>query len=52
MRVRRNPEYEDHKDYFEKWKKDVTKWKKDIKKGKKTTEEFVQWLNWSKKNIT
>jgi hypothetical protein len=49
MRVRRNPEDEDHKDYFEKWKKDVTKWKKDIKKGKKTTEEFVRWLNWSKK---
>jgi hypothetical protein len=49
MRVRRNPEDEDHKDYFEKWKKDVTQWKKDIKKGKKTTEEFVRWLNWSKK---
>ncbi|WP_139905479.1 DUF6076 domain-containing protein [Clostridium thermarum] len=49
MRVRRNPEDESHKDYFEKWKKDVTRWKKDIKSGKKTTEEFVQWLKWSKK---
>lgn len=49
MGVRRTPEDEDHKDYFEKWKKDVSKWKKDIKKGKKTTEDFVQWLLKSKK---
>lgn len=49
MRVRRKPEDEDHKDYFEKWKKDVSKWKKEIKKGSKTSEEFVQWLLRSKK---
>ncbi|EYE89102.1 hypothetical protein Q428_04655 [Fervidicella metallireducens AeB] len=48
MRIRRNPDDEYHKEYFENWKKEVDKWKNDIKKGKKTTEEFIEWLNWSK----
>jgi hypothetical protein len=48
MRIRRNPDDEYHKEYFENWKKDVNKWKNDIKKGKKTTEEFIEWLKLSK----
>lgn len=49
MRVRRNPDNDTYRDYFEKWKKDVSRWKKEIKKGLKTSEEFVQWLNLSKR---
>lgn len=49
MRVRRNPDIATYKEKFEKWKTDVHAWKVDIKKGLKTSEEFIQWLNDSKK---
>ncbi len=49
MRVRRNPDILSYKDAFDKWKTDVALWKKDIKKGRRTSEEFIQWLNDSKR---
>lgn len=49
MRVRRNPDILAYKENFERWKADTAKWKKDIKKGRTTSEEFVLWLNESKK---
>jgi hypothetical protein len=49
MRVRRNPDVEIYKENFEKWKSDVAKWKTGIKRGHKTSEDFIQWLNDSKK---
>jgi hypothetical protein len=49
MRVRRNPDVEIYKENFEKWKSDVAKWKTGIKRGNKTSEDFIQWLNDSKK---
>lgn len=49
MRVRRNPDVEIYKENFEQWKSDVAKWKTGIKKGTKTSEDFIKWLNDSKK---
>lgn len=49
MRVIRNPDITTYKENFDKWKRDVNKWKANIKNGLNTTEEFVQWLNESKK---
>ena len=49
MRVRRNPNIQSYKESFERWKKDVNQWKKDIKKGRKTSEEFILWLEDSRK---
>ncbi|MBS3982998.1 MAG: hypothetical protein KGZ41_04290, partial [Dethiobacter sp.] len=49
MRIRRNPNIQSYKESFERWKKDVNQWKKDIKKGHKTSEEFILWLEDSRK---
>lgn len=49
MRVRRNPDIEIYKENFEQWKSYVAKWKAGIKKGTKTSEDFIKWLNDSKK---
>lgn len=49
MRVRRNPDIEIYKENFEQWKSDVAKWKAGIKKGTITSEDFIKWLNDSKK---
>jgi hypothetical protein len=49
MRIRRNPDITAYKESFDKWNTEVSKWKEEIKKGHKTSEEFIQWLNESKK---
>ena len=49
MRVRRNPDVENYKENFEQWKSDVAKWKAGIKKGNRTSEDFINWLNDSKR---
>jgi len=50
MRFRRNPNIQSYKEGFERWKKDVNQWKKDIKKGHRTSEEFILWLEDSRKS--
>ncbi len=50
MLANRNPDIPMYLEKYEKWKNEANKFKKDIKQGLKTEEEFLKWIEETRKN--
>lgn len=50
MLANRNPDIPMYLEKYEQWKKEANEFKKDIKQGKRTEEEFLKWIEETRKN--
>lgn len=50
MLVKRNPDIEQYKNDFEKFKSESKIWKKDVKENRKTEDEYLEWLKTFRKS--
>ena len=49
MLANRNPDIPMYLEKYEKWKNEANKFKKDIKQGLRTEEEFLKWIEETRK---